>query len=172
VKKSLIVVDMQNDYYPNGAMELVGILEAHRVINETINKFRYSGDEVIFIQHIASKDAPFFKQDSSGAEIYEGLDRKVSDKVFVKHYPNSFRDTGLHEYLQEKEIASIVICGAMTHMCIDTTVRAGYDLGYDIKLIANGCATKDLVFKDKVISTDIVHKTFLSAMDRTFCSVI
>ena len=60
----------------------------------------------------------------------------------------------------------------MTHMCIDTTVRAGYDLGYNIELIADGCAAKDLVFKGEIISAEIVHKNFLSAMDRTFCKVV
>ena len=170
--KALIVVDMQNDYYPKGAMELVGILDAHKVVNKTIKKFRDSGNVVIFVQHIANKDAPFFKEGSEGANLYSGLDRKDSDRIFIKHYPNSFRDTGLDEYLQVKGIKNLIICGAMTHMCIDTTVRAGYDLGYNIEVISNGCATKDLVFNGEIIKAEIVHKSFLSAMDGTFCKVV
>ena len=170
--RALIVIDMQNDYYPKGAMELVGILDTHRVVNETIKKFRDSGNEIIFIQHIASKDAPFFKEGSEGANLYSGLDRKDSDRVFIKHYPNSFRDTGLDEYLRGKGIKNLTICGAMTHMCIDTTVRAGYDLEYDIELIAGGCATKDLVFNGEIIKAEIVHKSFLSALDGTFGKVV
>ena len=112
--RALIVVDMQNDYYPKGEMELVGILDAHKVVNKTIKKFIDSGNVVIFIQHIANKDVPFFKEGNEGANLYSGLDRKDSDRVFIKHYPNSFRDTGLDEYLQEKGIKNLIICGAMT----------------------------------------------------------
>lgn len=169
--KALIVIDMQNDYYPKGKMELVGITAAHRVVNETIEKFRGSDSEVIFIQHIADEDAPFFKKGSEGAELYSGLYREETDRVFIKHYPNSFRDTGLDEYLKEKGIINLTICGAMTHMCIDTSVRAGYDLGYNIELIADGCATKDFIINGETIKAKIIQKSFLNAMDGTFCKV-
>lgn len=172
IKKALIVIDMQNDYYPQGAMELVGIIKANENVNELISDFREGGDEVIFIQHIASRNAPFFRKGSDGAKLFDGLDIKTSDVVFEKHYPNSFRDTDLDKYLQNKEIGKLVICGAMTHMCIDTTVRAGFDLGYNIDLVANACATKDLAYNGEVIKADLVHKSFLSALNGTFCEMI
>jgi len=57
-------------------------------------------------------------------------------------------------------------------MCIDTTVRAGFDLGYNIDLVANACATKDLAYNGEVIKADLVHKSFLSALNGTFCEMI
>ena len=62
MKNALIVVDMQNDYYIGGKNELTDIKEALANIVKLISKAHKAGDEVIFIQHIAKKDAPFFAE--------------------------------------------------------------------------------------------------------------
>lgn len=172
MKRILIVIDMQNDYYPHGDMELEGILDAHTAVNLLISTFREQGNEVIFIQHVAQKSAAFFREHSFGAELHGELLREDGDIVFSKKYPNSFRDTGLDDYLKDMGVKNLTICGAMTHMCIDTTVRAGFDLGYDINLFADGCATKDLIYRNETIKASVVHKSFLTALNGTFCKVV
>ena len=77
--------------------------------------------------------------------------------IIKKNYPNSFRDTTLQNELQKESIKNLIICGAMTHMCIDTTVRAGFDLGYKIELVSDACATKDLIFEDEVVKAKEVQ---------------
>ena len=59
----------------------------------------------------------------------------------------------------------------MSHMCVDTTVRAAFDLGYNIELINDACATKDLEFKGKTIKAKDVHNAFMASLDSTFCEV-
>ena len=172
MKNALIVVDMQNDYYIGGKNELTGIKEALENMVKLINKAHKAGDEVIFIQHISKKDAPFFVEGSEGAKLHKELPIQSQDSVVVKHYPNSFRETNLHQLLQAKNISNLTICGAMTHMCIDTTVRAAFDLGYKTTLVGNACATKDLSYKGDTIEAKYVQASFLSALDCTFCEVI
>ena len=171
MNKALIVVDMQNDYYISGKNELTGIKEALDNIVKLINKAHKAGEEVIFIQHIAKKDAPFFAEGSDGAELHKDLPIQSQDSIVVKHYPNSFRETNLHQLLQSKNITHLTICGAMTHMCIDTTVRAAFDLGYKINLVANACATKDLSYNGEIIEAKYVQASFLAALNGTFCEV-
>ena len=56
-------------------------------------------------------------------------------------------------------------------MCVDSTVRAGFDLGYDITLAEDACATRDLIFNGHVVGTKDVQRSFMSALGSVFCEV-
>jgi nicotinamidase-related amidase len=171
MKKALIIIDMQNDYFADGSMELVEVDKALENTHKLIEYAKEKKYEIFFIQHISvRKGATFFLPNSKGVDLHSSFN--INDgTVVTKHYPNSFRNTNLQEKLQSKEINNLIICGAMTHMCVDTTVRAGFDLGYNIELIHDACATKDLIFQDEVIKANEVHHTFLASLDGTFCTV-
>ncbi len=81
-----------------------------------------------------------------------------------KHYPNSFRETNLLEMLKAWEVERVVICGMMTHMCVDATARAAADLGFQVIIAEDACATRDLEYDDTTIPADLVHKSFLAAL--------
>ena len=171
MNKALIVIDMQNDYFPGGKMALQGIEEALQNTNDLIRFSRKQGYKIFFVQHTAlGKEATFFVPGTPGVELYKELNIQ-EDTIIHKHYPNSFRETDLKEILDSEDIRDLIICGAMTHMCIDTTVRAGFDLGYDITLAHDACATKDLQFGETTISAHEVHYSFVSAMGSAFCDV-
>jgi len=171
MKKALIIIDLQNDYFKDGNMELVDI---DIVLNNTNKLIKYAREKeykIYFIQHFSTKEsATFFIPNTDGVKLHKDLDIQ-NDIIIKKNYPNSFRDTVLHQELQKEQIKDLIICGAMTHMCIDTTVRAGFDLGYNITLIEDACATKDLKFKDYIIKSKDVHNSFISALGGVFCKV-
>jgi len=167
---ALIVIDLQNDYYPGGAMELTGIEAAHRNALRLVKAAIDAGKAVFFIRHIAPEGAPFFAEGSAGSKLHPDLPLEAGE-VIVKHHPNSFRDTPLRARLEALGARRLAVCGAMSHMCIDTTVRAGYDLGYAITLAHDACATKDLEFVGKRIPAAEVHAAFMAALDGKFASV-
>ena len=167
---ALIVIDLQNDYYPGGAMELKGIETAHRKALGLIRLAAAAGKPVFFIRHIALEGAPFFAEGSAGSELHPELPLEVGE-VIVKHHPNSFRDTPLQKRLEALGARRLAVCGAMSHMCIDTTVRAGYDLGYAVTLAHDACATKDLEFGGKRIPAETVHAAYMAALDGKFATV-
>ena len=170
MEKALIVIDLQNDYFGGGNMELVNIDATLKKINKLIQYAREQRYKIFIIQHFAAEGASFFAPKTEGVEINKDLDIQ-SGIIISKNYPNSFRETKLHEELQANNIDSIIICGAMSHMCIDTTVRAGFDLGYKIELASDACATRDLEFKDEIIKAKDVHNSFMSALGSAFCEV-
>ncbi len=170
MEKALIVIDLQNDYFGGGNMELVNIDATLEKTNKLIQFAREQRYKIFIIQHFAAKGASFFAPKTEGVEINKDLDIQ-SGIIISKNYPNSFRETKLHEELQANNIDSIIICGAMSHMCIDTTVRAGFDLGYKIELASDACATRDLEFKDEIIKAKDVHNSFMSALGSAFCEV-
>ncbi len=170
--KALIVIDMQNDYYPGGRMELDRIEETHTNTLSLIKYARKRNMPIYFIQHLADTNAPFFAEGTSGADLYEGLPISPDDTIITKHYPNSFRETTLLKKLSKHAITDLLICGAMTHMCIDTSVRAAYDLGYHVTLIGDACATRPLSYMGATVSSAQVQTAFLAALDGTFAEVV
>lgn len=146
MKKALILIDIQRDYFPGGAYPLKGMNKAGKQAQKLLSKFRGEGNEVIHIQHISkNQKAPFFKPGTEGIEIHPLVKPLKGERLFVKHFPNSFRDTGLDAYLKERGIRSLTIAGAMTNMCVDSTVRAGFDLGFVMEIAEKGCAARGLM---------------------------
>ncbi len=172
MNQALVIVDMQNDYFPGGRMELVGIEEAAENVSQLLETFRTGVRSVIHMQHLSvNPGATFFLPETEGAEIHKSVAPAKGELVIRKNYPSSFRETGLLAELQKRNVDEIVVCGAMTHMCIDTTVRAAFDLGLNCVVVADGCATTNLTFGDLVIEAAQVHGAFMASLGAVFARV-
>lgn len=172
-RTALLLIDIQNDYFPGGKMELIGMHNAAENAQKLISDFRKKNLPVVYIQHLAIKpNASFFIPETFGVEIHESIRPIEGETVIVKNYPNSFRNTSLNEHLKKLQVNDLVICGAMSHMCIDTTVRAAFDFGYVCTLISDACATRDLKFDETHVKASEVQTAFMAAMNGTFANVI
>src|SRR5262245_11598946 len=128
--KALLIVDIQNDYFPGGKMELVGSEPASLRAAELIASFRDRRMPVIHMQHVSLRPgATFFLPDTEGVKIHTHVAPADQELVIQKHFPNSFRDTKLLDHLRQTGVQELVIAGMMTHMCIDATTRAAADHG-------------------------------------------
>jgi nicotinamidase-related amidase len=173
MNQCLIVVDLQNDYFPGGSMELVGIEEAAANAQILLREFRKAKLPVIHVQHIAARPgATFFLAETTGAEINQMVTPREGEEVVVKNFPNSFRDTTLLEILKKSKAEKLLLCGAMSHMCIDATTRAAFDLGFNCTVAEDACATKDLIFKGKTIKAQDVHASFMAALSAPYAQVL
>jgi nicotinamidase-related amidase len=169
----LILVDLQNDYFPRGNMELVGIEDAAANAQLLLFEFRKRKSPIIHIQHLSVRPgATFFLPDTDGARINQLVTPEENETVIVKNFPNSFRSTSLYEILEKEKTDNLIICGAMSHMCIDATTRAAFDLGFNCVVAEDACATKDLIFKDKTIKASDVHASFMAALSVPYARVI
>ena len=173
MRPTLLIIDIQNDYFKGGKMELVKMEVATKNAEKILFYFRKNNLPIVFIQHLAIKpNSSFFIPGTSGAEIHESIRPLGDETVIVKNFPNSFRDTNLNQHLQSLNSTDLVICGAMSHMCIDTTTRAAADMGYSCTLISDACATRDLVFNDQKAKAADVQVAYMAALDGTFAQVI
>ncbi len=165
MKNALLVIDIQNDYFPGGKMELVHPLEAAKRAYELLQCFREHGQYHVHIQHESVRPgATFLLRGDPGASIHESVAHFEGEPLVVKHHPNAFRDTNLHDLLRSQGIERVIITGMMTHMCVDATARAAADLGYQVIVAEDACATRDLRYGDTTIPADLVHKAFLAAL--------
>ncbi|MCT0055567.1 cysteine hydrolase [Lactococcus lactis subsp. lactis] len=165
MKQALIIIDVQNDYFKKGKMELEHPEESLEKINRLEEKFLKLKLPIIYIQHINYKNnATFFIPNTKGVEFHDGLKVKGHSIIIEKHFPNSFKETKLLEKLKELEIEQLVISGMMTHMCIDSTTRAASELGYQPILISDATATRNLFYLDEEVSAAQVQISYLSAL--------
>lgn len=169
----LVLIDIQNDYFPNGNMELVGSEAAGRVAGRLLGFFRERAWPVFHIQHLALRPgATFFLPNSVGAEIHRSVAPLDGECVIQKHFPNSFRETGLLERLQQVKVQQLVVAGMMTHMCVDATTRAATDYGFACQIAQDACATRNLRFGERVVAAADVHAAFLAALDGSYGKVL
>ena len=170
---ALIIVDIQNDYFANGKMELSNPDKAATNAAKVLGWFRQNNKENIFhVQHIAgSPELGFFLPNTVGADIHETVLPVENESIIVKNFPNSFLKTDLEWQLREKGVTKVIVVGMMTHMCIDATVRAAVDLGFETTLIEDACATRDLSYQDMVVPAEQVHYAFVSALQSMYAKV-
>ncbi len=173
MKTALILIDIQNDYFPGGPLELKGITEATEKAANLLGLFRANRWPTFHIQHLATKEDAFcFAPNTTGVEINDRVKPLPDDMVIQKQYANSFRDTPLLDKLKRDEIKRLVICGAMSHMCVDATTRAAFDLGFNCIVIHDACATRDLKFAGQVLPAEAVHGSFMAALSSGYAKVI
>jgi nicotinamidase-related amidase len=162
---ALIIIDVQNDYFAGGKMPLIGSAEAGQKAKQLLEYYRSHHIPVIHIKHVAlQKGATFFLPNTTGAEINAYVSPAKGEKVITKHYPNSFRETGLQAYLKSKGITKLVICGMMTDVCVDATIRAAMDLGFSNTVIGDACATRDRELGAEIVKANEVNRSFLAGM--------
>ncbi|HPI97769.1 MAG TPA: cysteine hydrolase family protein [Synergistales bacterium] len=172
-RTALILVDMQNEYFAGGGIALEGMEKAAENASRLLSFFREKEMALFHVQHISIRpDSKFFVPETHGAEINEKVFPLEGEDIIVKHFPNCFRDTNLNSQLRNKHIDTLVICGAMSHMCIDTTVRAAFDLGFSCIVAEDACATRNLSFKDLDIPANLVQGTIMSSLGAAFAEIL
>ena len=170
--RALIVVDIQNDYFPGGAFPLVGPEAAAERARALLDAFRESGETIVHMQHVWDEpDAAFFRPGTHGVEINELVAPLDGETVVRKEHPNSFLGTGLEVLLRGRGADALVVCGMMTSMCVDATVRAASDLGFETSVAHDACAAPNLAFGGREVPAEDVHAAFLAALGSSYARV-
>lgn len=170
---ALLLLENQNDYFPNGRMPLEKSLDAAAKAQATLQAFRDKKQPVIHLQHISTQpDATYLLPCTKGADFYSSLQPAKGETVIKKHYPNSFKDTSLLNHLIKNQINHLIICGMTTQHTIDATVRAAGDLGFSCTVLQDACAARQLEFNHTVIPAQTVHYAFLAALLSTGAMVL
>lgn len=172
-KTALLIVDIQNDYFSGGRNPLEGSVEAAANAARLLEFFRRSEHPVFHLQHVSTRPgSTFLLPDTDGVRIHASVTPHPGEIVLRKHYPNAFRDKELLTQLSLAYVARLVICGMMTHMCIDATVRAAADYKLECIVAGDACATKSLSHGGRTIAAPVVHAAFLAALDGAYAKVM
>lgn len=169
----LVIIDIQRDYFPGGAYPLVEPEPAARAAQKVLEAYRAAGAPVIHVQHVwDAPDAEFMRPGTDGVEIHPLVAPLSGEPVVTKGFPNSFVETTLETELRERGIDRVVVAGMMTSMCVDSTTRAGAELGFAMTVVHDACAAPDLTFGDSTVPGASVHAAFLAALGDGFATVV
>ena len=171
--QALVIIDIQNDYFPGGKMELEGADAAAANAARAIEQFRSKRLPIVHVRHLATRPgATFFIPGTAGAEIHERVRPGSGERVIERNFPNSFRATDLEQVLKATGVKELVVAGMMTHMCVDAGVRQAADLGYKVTLLSDACATRAQSFGGENVPAKQVHAAFLAALNGFYAKVI
>jgi nicotinamidase-related amidase len=170
---ALIVIDIQAFYFPEGMVPLVEPEAAAAQAAKVIAAFRAAGRPVIHVQHLPKDvDTPDPTGIQAQYRIYPEVLPKPGETVIGKHHANSFRDTELAQILADLGVTKLVVVGMQTHMCVEAAVRAGADFGFEMTVIDDACATRDLSFDGTTVPAAQVHAAALAAMKSSYATVV
>jgi len=137
---ALLVIDVQRDVV-DGAADLDGVLTR---INHLMREARRSGAPVIVVQH----DDEWLDKGSPQWQLHDALEVAPSDPHVEKHHRDSFAGTTLEQHLREADVERLVITGAASDFCVNTTAHAALARGYDVTLVSDAHTTGDLELDD------------------------
>lgn len=173
-KSALIMIDCQQTYR-EGIMELEGVEPALKQCARLLERAREAGAPVIHIQHDAGVGTPYDTTAPIG-RIADVVAPRDGEKVITKQYPSSFEKTDLDAELKRLGVTDLVLCGFMTHVCINSTARAAFNHGYRPTVVASAAATRALAnpatpAAATVSATDL-HNATLAGLADIFAIVV
>ena len=162
---TLLIIDIQRDYFPGGAFPLVDPEPAAARASEVLAHFRALGRPVVHLKHVWDEpDATFMRPGTDGVEIHDAVAPVDGERVIEKAFPNGFRDTDLERILRAGEDEDVVVAGMMSSMCVDATARAAVDLGFGVTVVHDACAAPSLEFGEVAVPGEQVHSAFMAAL--------
>ena len=163
IRTALLIVDIQNFYFPGDGPGLAYAEQASLNAKEVLGIFREKKQMVIHVRHKTNK----------GFEIHKNVEPVSNEKVITKEEVNCFQGTDLLAYLKNNNISRLVIIGMQTQMCVEAAIRAGHDFGFECVVISDACATRDVKFNDKTVKAEDVQVSTLAALtDGGYAKVI
>ena len=158
MSKTLLVIDPQNDYFPEGKFPLWNTAATLQNIETAIAKAHSSKVPVILVQHIANSSrgiAPFFNAGTPGAAIHPRiLAAAPGAPIIVKEFADGFLQTTLEETLDDLGTTELLVCGMMTQNCVTHTAISKSAEKYAVAILADCCTTV----------SEMIHKIALNAV--------
>ncbi len=161
-KSALLLIDIQDFYFPGGKLQLENPEMAGMNAGLILDHFRKSELPVYHVRHNLEP----------GGSIHHYVKPEAGEPVLSKDQVNAFVDTKLLEMLLADSIEQLVICGMQTHMCVEAAVRAGHDLGFTCLLVADACATRALQYEEHIIPAKNVHYSTLKTLQGSYARVL
>lgn len=170
---ALVLIDYQNEYV-DGAMPL-GQTGTKAIKNARLllDKARTQDIPIFHITHHGEDNSNVFDPLSDNVKIVSALQPQDDETIIVKKHPNAFYDTQLQALINDTNKSQVIFAGFMSHMCVSSSVRAAFDLGFDSIVCHDACATRDLPnAKKEAISAEVMHDTAMAALQDRFAALV
>ena len=170
---TIVMIDFQNEYV-DGAMPL-GDAGSKATANARLllDKARNKNIPIFHIAHHGQDNDKIFDPLSSKVDIIDSQQPFANEKTIIKMHPNAFHDTELQALIKSAGKQQIIFAGFMSHMCVSSSVRAAFDLGFENFVCHDACATRDLPsVTGQVITASTVHDSAMAALQDRFAALV
>jgi len=168
---ALVMIDCQNTYR-EGIMQLAGVEAALIEAQRMLQRARAAGIPVFHVRHDAGAGSPYDLTQRIG-QISDEVAPREGEAVITKRFPNSFVQTGLEQQLHAAGVTDVILAGFMTHMCVSSTARGAFNLGFRPTVVAGATATRDLPGPDgAVVPAAAMQAASLAGLRDLFAVVV
>ena len=173
MSRGLLIVDIQRDYFPGGEHPLVEPEAAAEAASRVLASFREAGDPVVHLKHVWDEpEATYLRPGTDGVEIHPAVEPADGETVIEKEEPNGFVGTELEDELRSRQVEQLVVVGMESSMCVDSTVRAAAERGFEVTVVHDACATSDLEFQGTRVPGASVHASFMAALGEGYAELV
>lgn len=167
---ALLVIDVQESFLHTEEFSALGFAEYQARQTQLISSARNAGIPIVGILH-ESRSTPAFLATSGWVKPMDWV--PAFDVCFTKHVHNSFTDTELQKWLDERQITTIIVSGIRTEQCCETTTRVAADLGYSVDFVTEATMTFAMTHANGVVysADDIKARTEL-VLDQRFARIV
>jgi nicotinamidase-related amidase len=167
---TLVMIDCQNTC-TEGVMALEDVSSALDEAARLLERARAAGIPIVRIQHDGGAGTPYDIRTEIG-QIVDRVAPQGEEPVVVKEFPNSFVQTDLHDRLSAGSAHDLILAGFMTHMCVNSTARGAFSLGYSPTVVAGATATRALPGPDGDVPAAMLQASSLAAISDLFGVVV
>lgn len=168
---ALVLIDCQNTYR-EGIMQLAGVEAALAEAQRMLERARAARVPVFHVRHDAGAGSPYDLSQRIG-QISDEVAPREGEAVITKHYPNAFVQTDLEEQLRASGATDVILAGFMTHMCVNSTARGAFNLGFRPTVVAAATATRDLPDADGgIVPASALQVASLAGLRDLFAVVV
>ncbi len=167
---ALVMIDLQNTY-TRGVMALENVDPAIAEAARLLERARAVGATVVHVQHDAGAGTPYDTHAEIGA-IVDAVAPRPGEHLVVKNLPSAFVGTDLEDHLRGAGVTNLVLAGFMTHMCVNSTARSAFNLGFAPTVVAGATATRALPGPDGTVPAAALQSASLAALSDMFAVVV
>jgi nicotinamidase-related amidase len=173
-KTALIVIDVQRafDQWEAAGKRRNNPQAVARIV-ELLAAFRQNGTPIFHIRHQGTRPNSSFLPDGAGYPVKDEAREMAGEPVLVKQVNSAFIGTDLEQRLRAANIKTLVICGATTNHCVETTTRMAGNLGFDAWLVRDATWTFDRTGPDgDQHSAEDIHAMTLANLNGEFARIV
>ena len=172
-RRALLVIDVQNEYVSGFLCCIHQAADiGQRRVNVWILNQQVASIPVIVVQQLAPAQSPIFAEGSHGSELHAVVKSRTWQHKFSKKFPSAFAGTDLADWLAANHIDTLVVCGYMTHNCVDSTIKHAFHSGLAVEYLQDASGTLSYENKVGYVSAEEIHRSFSIVLQARFAAVM
>lgn len=173
LRRALLVIDVQNEYFPGGSLPVTypPVEQTLPNITRAMDAARAAGIPVVVVRHHAPQGAPLFQADAHNGQLHPEIGRRPHDYLMTKSFPSAYTGTGLADWIERNRIDTLSIAGYMTHNCDAATVFEAMHRGMQVEFLADASGALPYANAAGRATAEEIHRVFSVVFHSNFAAV-